>query len=52
VVDWKLFLISALGTEPKNGSFAVLEVVFGLQIHDRNDPAASAGKGGKWVYLR
>lgn len=47
VIERKLLLLSALGAEPKNGSSTILKVVFDLQIRDRADPAAGAGKRGK-----
>jgi hypothetical protein len=49
--DGKLLLLAAFGTEPQNGSFAVLKVVFDLQTHDGTDPAASVGKGGKQDFV-
>ena len=47
LINEELLLFAALGTEPKNGSFAILKVIFDLQIHDGADPAARVGERGK-----
>jgi hypothetical protein len=47
VINGKLLLFTAVGTEPKNGSLAVLKIVFDLQIHDCSDPAAGIGQNSK-----